>query len=136
MTVFKLLFGKHQQDYALIAVIAGAIGAVLYHLDVVSEAQYTQSLAGYIMMYFASTVSWLAYRKNSPQGHREENSLISTFWRFVRIPYWMTVFITIVYFVELNPQIGRVLIYSGYLTLACALASVLAWFLRGRHTAS
>ena len=129
MKIVEIIFGRHQALFALVAVIPAAIGFVLYHTSAVSEEQYLQSLAGYIMTYLISLITWFQDRKNNLLYSPKENFFMELLWRYIRIPYWITVFTTIVYFIELNRQVGRILIYSGYLTLACALASVAAWLL-------
>ena len=136
MTALRIFFGEHQRDYALISVLLGAIGFVLFHMKVASEDQYLQSLAGYIMTYFAAIVSAVGYRTYESGDDRSKKPFIGVFWKFVRIPYWLTVFTTIAYFIEFDRQVGRILIYSGYLTLACALASVVAWLSRGYRAPS
>ena len=132
LRALKIFFGEHQRDYALISVILGGIGLIPYQLAVVSQDQYLQSLATYIMTYFAASVSAIWNRTYEWGYDRSEKPFIGTFWKFVRLPYWITVLITIIYMIDLDRQVGRILIYSGYLTLACALLAVVAWLLR-RH---
>jgi hypothetical protein len=85
------------------------------------------------MAYFISAAIWIADRKKDTVYNPDSHSLMAIFWKVTRIPYWITCIISIVYFINLDHQIGRVLIYSGYLTLACALVSVGAWlFLRDK----
>jgi hypothetical protein len=136
LTALRIFFGEHQRDYALISVLAGAIGFVLFHLDVGSPEQYLQSLAIYIMTYFAAVVSAMAHRTYADRYDRSQKPFIALFWKFVRVPYWLTVFTTMIYVIDLDPQVGRILVYSGYLTLVCALASIIAWLLRRHRTAS
>jgi len=88
------------------------------------------------MTYVASVVSAVRHHSHDASyGHRNK-SFIAMFWRFVRIPYWLTVFVTIVYIIEFNQKIGRLLIYSGYLTLLCALISLGAWLLTRDNSTS
>jgi uncharacterized protein (TIGR03382 family) len=120
----------------LIAVIGGALSSLLYNGSVASEEQYRQTLGGYLTMYVIAVGSTLFYGIDSEFRADVQRKYMHIFWVFVRAPYWITCCITIIYLIDLDYEVGTVLIYSGYLTLACALMSVFAWLLRRRHTAS
>ena len=132
MKVLSLLFGRHQAEYALTAVIASSFAYVAFEIGHVTVEKYHQSFAIYLMMYVSSMISALCYGDITTNKVESKTSFLWTFWTVCRTPYLATCLLTVIYSIALDPDVGRFLIYMEYAILICLAISVGAWCLKHR----